>query len=289
MSDTTPEIKLIAVDLDGTLLSSKHTVSERNIKALKAAAEKGVKVIVATGKTYASSTEVIKKLGITDPCIFSQGVAIYQPDGTVTHQETLDPVIARQVITFAEDRGFNVLAYSENRLLARNHIPFYDELHKEYGEPAVESIGALQNILGEMPVNKLIFIRKDEPQRVTALRWQLDRLLDGKARLMQTQLKDQVEILPKGASKGKALRVVLKGLDIAPENTLAIGDGENDLEMLELAGVSVAVGNADDKVKAAADHTVASNDKHGVAEAVERFILGGTEEETATESGEKSE
>lgn len=266
-------IELMTVDLDATLLNSKSEMSERNEKALKAAIDQGVRVVLATGKTRASSTALVARLGLTTPGIFLQGLAIYQPDGNITYQKTLEPEVARQVITFAEDRGYAIAAYSGSRILVRHAESWFNKLATDYHEPMPEAVGALQNILDDMPVNKVMVVKPGEPARINALRWQLERQLDGRGHLTQAMLPDMIEILPPGGSKGTALKVLLKQMGIDAANVLAIGDGENDIDMIQLAGIGVAVGNASDKLKAVADHVVASNDADGVAEAVERFVL----------------
>lgn len=266
----TKNIKLIAVDLDGTLLNSQHVVTERTEKALKAVVEKGVHVVLATGKTRVSAVPLIQHFKITSPGIFLQGLAVYESDGTLRHQQTLDPNVARQVITFAEDRGFVVAAYSGTHIWMRRMTDLADELVK-HGEAMPEAVGPLQNILDTLPVNKLMIV--GDTHRAKALRWQLNMQLNSAVRLVQTHLLDMLEVLPPGASKGAALKTVLKDLNIAPQETLAIGDAENDIEMLQLAGIGVAVGNASPKTREAADYVVASHDDDGVGEALERFVL----------------
>lgn len=287
------DIQLIAVDLDGTLLNESNEMTERVEKALKAAMEKGVKVVIATGKTYTSAIGLIDRLGLQTSGIFAQGLSIHKADGTVSYQKTLAPDVARQVITFAEDRGFALIAYSGGtKILVRGEHPRAADLAKRYGEPAPEVVGPLQNILDNTPINKLIAVKTGEPKRVKALRWQLDRQLDGKARLVQAMIPDMLEILPPHSSKGSALKSLLKEMGITAEKVLAIGDGENDIEMIELAGIGVAMGNADEKLKAVADHVVASNEADGVAEAVERFVIGETAAEkksTESKDAEKTE
>lgn len=268
----TNEIKLIAVDLDGTLLDSKHELSPRTEAALKAAIDKGVQVVLATGKTRASAQPIIDRLGLKSPGIFLQGLAVYESDGTLRYQQTLDAALVRQVITFAEDRGFVVVAYAGGRILMRADNAVSETL-TAYGEPMPEAIGPIQNIADDMPLNKLVLF--GDPKRIKALRWQLSMQLNGSATLTQAQVPSMVEVLPPGASKGTTLKRLLKDMGIAPENVLALGDGENDIAMLEVAGIGVAVGNADEKLKAAADHVVATNDAGGVAEAIVRFVLGG--------------
>ncbi len=264
-------IKLIVTDLDGTLFNSKHELTERTEKALKTAIEKGIKVVLATGKTRISGLGVIERLNLDTPGIYLQGLAIYNPDGTVRWQQTLDPNVARTAINAGEDRGFTMVAYSGTRVLCRAHNRDTDEL-MNYHEGAPEAVGPLQNILDDVPVNKVLAIRLAQPRQVTALRWQLSMQINGTGKLVQA-LDDMLELLPPGASKGAALKMLLKDLKIPAEQVVAIGDGENDIEMIQIAGVGVAVGNAHQKLKDVADHVVASNDEDGVAEAVERYVL----------------
>jgi Cof subfamily protein (haloacid dehalogenase superfamily) len=278
-TDMTIPIKLVVVDLDGTLLNSQHEMSARNEKALKDAIAKGVQVVLATGKTYVSAKALIERLGLTTPGIYNQGLTIYEADGSISLQKTLDPAIARQVLTFAEDRGFSMVAYSGSKLLVRALNSEIEQLTTKYHEPMPEEIGPLQNILDDMPINKLLAIKAGEPGKITALRGQLDKQLDGKGKLIQA-LSDMVEILPPGNSKGIALRALLDRLIVAPENVLAIGDAENDIDMIQLAGIGVAVGNAHQKLMDVADYVVATNDNDGVAQAVERFVLDKTETKT---------
>ena len=128
----TQPIKLIAVDLDGTLLNSKHQMSKRNEKALKAAIAKGVQVIIATAKTRTSASDIVKRLELTTQGIYLHGLAIYNADGSLAYQKTLEPAIARQVLTFAEDRGFYVIAYSGTRILVRSSNSRFEQYIKEY-------------------------------------------------------------------------------------------------------------------------------------------------------------
>lgn len=272
-------IQLIAVDLDHTLLNSAHAISERNERALRAAMEQGVKVILATGKTRRSALAVIEQLDLQTPGIFVQGLVIHNADGSIRHQSALDPALARRVITFAEDRGFVAVAYSGEQMMVRRLGAETDVL-ESYGEPTPLAVGPLQNILDDTVINKLLIAKKGEPRRIKALRWQLSMQLEG-AHITQAGVPDMLEVLPSGTSKGAGLRALLKEMQIAPAHVMAVGDGENDIEMIQLAGIGVAVGNAADALKAAADHVVASADADGVAEAIERFVLPPIVEPTA--------
>lgn len=265
------DIRVIVLDVDGTLLDSKHELTPRVEKALRAAAEKGVQIVLATGKTRASMLKTIEHLGLKTPGIYLQGLAIYDGDGELRHQMTLDPALARQVLTFAEDRGYIMVAYSGERILARVYNKEVEEGLTVHHELAPEVVGPLQNLLEHMAFNKLIAC--GEPKAVTALRWQLNAQVGGAARLMQAGIPTMLEILPPGGSKGTALKLLLKDMKIAPEHVMAIGDAENDIEMIQLAGIGVAMGHSHQAVKDAADHVTGTNDEDGVAQAIERFVL----------------
>ena len=269
-------IELIAIDLDGTLLNSQHQLSDRNAETVRKAIERGVKVVLVTGKTHHSAKFLIEKLGLTTPGIYNQGLITALPDGKVTHQATLDPEVARYVITYAEDRGFDLAAYSGNKILVKRVTRWFEDLNKKYHEPMPEGIGPLQNILADIPINKLMVLKEGDPQKVKALRWQFEIQLANKARMLQPSFNDMMEILPPNTGKGTALKQLLKDLGIKPEKVMAIGDGENDIDMFQLVGLGVAMGNAWDIVKSAANVVVGTNDEDGVAQAIEKFVLNET-------------
>lgn len=268
----TEPIQLIVVDLDGTLLNSQHALSERTKKTLKAAMEHGVKVVLATGKTRGSAKDIIAELGLTTPGIYVQGLVVYNGDGTIRHQKTLDKSLIRKVITFAEERGFSIMAYAGDDILVRS---INDDIGVvlAYNETHPKEVGPLQNHIDSTPINKIIAIKKGEVRKVNALRWQLSMQVEGVGRVLQAGVPDMLEVLPIGISKASALKTLLKEMDLRPENVLAIGDGENDIEMIRFAGIGVAMGNADAAVKEVADYVLGTNDEDGVAEAVERFVL----------------
>lgn len=266
-----PAIEAIVLDVDGTLLNGNHQLTARTEAAIKAAVAQGVTVVLATGKTPHACAWLVQKLGLKAPGIYLQGLYIVDAANKVLYEQIVSPAIARQVITYAEDRGFTILAYNGPRIMVRAASKEAESATVKYHEPAPEVVGALQNLLPETRLHKLLVV--GDPRQITALRWQLGIQLGGAARLMQAGLPHMLEILPPGGSKATALRHLLKELGIKPEAVLAIGDAENDIEMIELAGVGVAMGNASDKVKAAAKHVTATNEEDGVGLAIEKYVL----------------
>jgi Cof subfamily protein (haloacid dehalogenase superfamily) len=262
-------IQLVATDLDGTLLNSQHELTPRTEAALKAAMARSVQIILATGKTRASAADLIQRLGLKTPGVYNQGLALYDGDGQLIYQQTLDPALAQQVIDLAEAEDYTIKAYNGVHTFVRaynRHTAFLSEHH----EPPGEAIGTLRHLPGTMPINKVVIV--DDPPRIREARALLSARFDAQIKLVQA-IPECLELLPPGASKGEGLRRLLEYLGIAPEHVMAVGDGENDMEMIKLVGIGVAVGNAYHKLKAAADYVVASNDEDGVGEAIERFVL----------------
>ena len=264
-----PRIQLIAVDLDGTLLNSQHQLTERTIQALRRAIAQGVKVVIATGKTLLSAAEAYRLLELDTPGVFLQGLIIYNADGSIRHQQTHAPEFVRAIANYARQQGVSLVAYSGGDIFTEQRTEQTDKLLK-FHEPTPQPVASLNALLAERPMHKLMVI--EEPARTAAVRAELSVRYAGQATFVQA-LPDMLEILPPGASKGAGLRWLLDDLGIAPERVLAIGDGENDVEMLQMVGIGVAVGNAAPQATAAANYMVASNDADGVAEAVERFVL----------------
>ncbi len=264
-------IRVVVIDIDGTLLNGEHVVAPRVEAALKAAMKQGVKIVLATGKTRTAGLPYIEQFGLTTPGIYVQGLVVYNADGAITHQLTLDPALARQVITFVQERGFGIAAYAEGRIIAPQR---YEALEMELTtrhEVAPDVVGPLQNLLDRVKINKLIVW--GEARAITGLRWLLDHQIGSAGRLIQPGIRETLEILPPGGSKGWALKQILKDLKLEPANVLAIGDGENDIEMIQFAGIGVAMGQSIQQVKDAADYVTASNVDDGVAEALEKFVL----------------
>jgi Cof subfamily protein (haloacid dehalogenase superfamily) len=262
-------IKLIAIDQDGTLLDDNSSVSERNVQAVQSAVSHGIQVIIATGKTYMSAVPVMEKLGIQAPGVFTQGLVICNADGSVRYERALDRETAVQLIQFSEEHNLPQCAYCGPRILTPRQGKYPRLLHEKYQEPPLLEVGPLLNMIDDIRINKLLL---SDEQNNGETRRRLAELVGDKATVTQA-VPEFIEVLPPGASKGRGVKLLLDDLGIAPHEMLAIGDGENDVEMLQMAGIAVAMGNGRTAVKTIADFVTADNNHSGVAEAIEKFAL----------------
>ena len=262
-------IKLIATDLDGTLLNNAHQLTPGTERALKAAMRLGVQVIVATGKTPGGSIGPVRQLGLTTPGVYSQGLVLLNTDGSIRAQIEMDRATARAVAVFAETRGFPLAAYSGADILAARRSTL-TEFMMAHQEPEPRWMDPLSAAIETRPINKLVM--QVPPEEMAAIRAALAAHVDGQAALVPS-MPHILEVMPPGRSKGEGVARLLAELGIDPQDVIAFGDAENDIEMLQMAGIGVAMGNASPVVKGAADFVTASNEEDGVARAVERFIL----------------
>lgn len=263
-------IQLVALDMDGTLLNSQHQLSPRNEAMLAELHRRNIPIVFATGKTQHSAVPIIEKLQLQTPGVYVQGLLIANADGSIRYQRTLERPLAEEVAQLAAQLGCAMVAYAGNRLVTNQRNELTDIFIK-YHEPVPEAFGSWENAFDHTAVNKFIMISTRE--HIDEIRPYVEAQINGRATIVQA-LDYMLEILPHGASKGDGVGRLLDELAIPAAHMLAIGDGENDVEMLQMAGIGVAMANGMPSAKAAADHITLSNDEDGVAVAIERFVLG---------------
>ena len=262
-------IDLVAIDLDGTLLTPEGVLTERNASAMRRARAVGTHIILATGKSRASARRIIAQLELHVPGVFTQGTTIYDARGKVWHETTLARETAEDLLRFTGERGLPTLAYAGERLLMPADSKYRRQMHEQYHEPLPDIAPKLAAELDRVTINKLVVI---DPVDVGLVRQALESLCAGAAHVTQA-VSHFIEVLPPGASKGAGLRWLLEQMDVRPARVMAIGDGENDIEMLQMVGLGVAMGNAHPRLKAVARQVTGSNAGSGVAQAIERFVL----------------
>lgn len=269
------DIKLIAIDLDDTLLDQDLKVSPRAVEAIQKAKAKGVQTTIATGRMYSSALPFAKQLEINLPLITYQGALVKNSlsDEVLVHKPV--PLkLAREVISLVREKGHPINIYVNDRL-------FVEKLTEE-GLAYARLSGVPIN-----PVGDLIAFLKDEPTKILVVATEEDiRLLqeEFKARYSKDELHITtskpyfLEFSHPQATKATALEYLIKLYGITREQVMAIGDSYNDLEMIEYAGFGVVMGNAKEDIKKVADYVGPSNDEDGVARIIEKYVLGKEQE-----------
>jgi len=273
--------KLIAVDIDGTLLSPSRDISFRNYSALKNAIDGGIIVTLCTGRSYFMAQKVIGQLDFEFPLVLHNGAVIVNScDGRLTKQWALSQETAREAVTTMKGFGLEPFAYAFHEGECRVAYESINPSNKAYvgymstKESILYQTSDLVAYLDHSPTQLVAIDHKPIIETTMAvLRESLERAnvftsgsLGGEYWFL--------EVLDADASKSKSLEYLSKLHQIKQSEIIAIGDNFNDLDMIEYAGLGVAMDNAPDEVKAKADFVTDSNADDGVAKAVERFVFG---------------
>jgi Cof subfamily protein (haloacid dehalogenase superfamily) len=275
-SSSTAQIKLLIVDIDGTIAGKSNQVTNRVKTAIRAAQAKGVRVGIATGRMYKSALKFHQEIGADFPLIAYQGAWIQDPDTGTTHRHLPVPVkIARELIDYFEQSHlFDKLSlhvYLDDRLYVRDINPDTELYIGRSGIPA-HPVGDLRKVLTANPTK--ILAMSEDIDLIDSLLLDLRHRYPQDALHITTSVPIFLEATQSGVNKGSAIDyIATKLLGISAENILAIGDNFNDVEMIDYAGIGVAMGNAPDDVRAIADWVAPHIESDGVAAAIEKFIL----------------
>ncbi|MFL7792359.1 MAG: Cof-type HAD-IIB family hydrolase [Anaerolineae bacterium] len=265
-------IRLLAMDLDGTLMDDDMVLkSERVRQAIAAAQERGVVATLATGRMFDFLLPFAHDLGITAPLICYQGGLIQAPDAKEPiYRATMEPALVRQVLALKARRGWHFVLYADDDVFL-DERRYSDQFYRDMLGERLVWVDNLSAVLEQHePVKFLVFVEPEEAENVLA---ELRQQFTGQMELTRSHARI-VEGNPLGVSKGDALRRLAEHLGIPQAEVMAIGDQENDMPMITWAGFSVAMGNGSPVVKAAADWVAPPVTEDGAAVAIERFILG---------------
>jgi hypothetical protein len=263
-------IKLLALDLDGTLVDRFRTISARVQAAIRAAVERGVRVSIATGREYVVTEKFARLLGLTSPVICCQGAFIYDPlTGQTIHQEGLSLPLAHLVIDLARSQRLALNFYLDGKVYTEYGTPESRAIFSKDGAPLVE-VDDLKQALTTAPFKGLIVHPADEIEQAAA---QLRAAVGEAVRVVRSSERLIETTLPT-VSKGKGLAILADYYGIAQDEVMAIGDHDNDIEMIAWAGLGVVMGNGSSGAKAVADVIAPPISEDGAAWAIEHFILG---------------
>ena len=273
-SYTMSTIRLLALDMDDTLLRSDLTISYRTRNVIKRAESAGTVITLATSRVPSVMERFIKLLGLNKKSgylISNNGALIQESDtGKIIHEARLEPEIARIICDLADAEGFPVQLYEDDVMYVsrENEFSAYDQRLTGLRQVVVDNF---REMIGK-GCHKL-FIPGD-PMLLEPLEDILHAYLEHDITLFSGK-KYFLEILPKDTNKGNALAKIAESLGINSEETIAIGDSINDEAMIKWAGLGVAMINGDEHIKSIANIiTENSNDDDGVADIIDKYILG---------------
>jgi Cof subfamily protein (haloacid dehalogenase superfamily) len=284
-------IKLLALDLDGTLLNSSGEITEQNKQAIRKAEESGILVTICTGRRFRDAVPVALELQLDSPIISHNGALIKFADTLKTvFASTINSAKAKEVLQIGRELGFDAMIsvdpygkgtlfyerISEENLPLRAYIKWAKTLHGDEAEKAVHHVSNLESILDENEIVHISFSgtckRMQEFQEILQLK--LSSQVNILATIYPKQNFTLIDVLPPDASKGTGVEKLASFYGFSRSEVMAIGDNLNDLEMLDFAGVSVVVANASKELLSNDKYyKTLSNDENGVALAIEKFIF----------------
>lgn len=263
-------IRLLALDLDGTLIDETMAIPRRVRHAVIQAQEQGVNVTLATGRMLEATVPFALDLGIEAPLICYQGGLIQAPGAEAPlYRATMDPGLVREVLAWHAEHGWHIVLYADDALFIaerRYSESFYRDLLGENLHWADDLVQVLDQ---HKPV-KFLFIA--EPAQADLIEVAMRQRFESRMEIVRSHAKF-VEGNPLGVSKGDALGRLADHLRIPQKQVMAIGDQGNDVSMIAWAGVGVAMGNGSRAAKAVADWIAPPFSENGAAVAIERFIL----------------
>ena len=264
-------IRLLAIDLDGTLVNDRLEMDPRDVAAVKAATAAGVAVVLATGRMFKSSLRYAEPLGLKGPIINYQGAEDSEiASGDVWYRCELTVEMQQRVLALAEPKDWHVNAYVDERVFTARARPEAD-LYARIAMVPYEVVGPLSKWVSQ-DSTKMVLVDL-EPADVPARMAELSAWMGDVARVTRS-LDWFVEVVNPQVSKSAALAMVADRLGVARAEVCAIGDNTNDEEMVSWAGFGVAMGQAPEALKAVAKYVTGRIGEAGVAQVIERFVIG---------------
>lgn len=275
-SNLKSDIKLLVLDIDGTIAGHSNQVRPAVLEAIKAAQAQGVQVAIATGRMYRSALRFHQKVGADLPLIAYQGAWIQDPLTNERHFHQTVPVgIAAELLDYLEQPELksrvSIHFYINDELYVREIIGDTKEYARRSGIPP-NAVGDLRTTLDQTPTK--ILALSEDTQLIDELLVNVRKIYRPEELYLTKSVATFFEMAHPLVNKGLAVDYLVKKLlHITPEQVMTIGDNFNDVEMLQYAGIGVAMGDAPEEVKAIANWVAPSVEEDGVAHAINKFIL----------------
>lgn len=267
--------KMIYVDMDGTLLNSKKEISDKNRSIIKALGDKGIIFGIATGRIYPAAKAYAKELGINSPIICCNGALIVDPrnDNPVISNKLSGDTV-KKVIQIAKENSVYYHYYTKDTIYAEEEkfiAKYFKEFSKDKPEDekvkTVISADIIDNV-DELEIYKVGIFVDDSEQSIIMTK----KIKEIEGISAYKSLDNLFDIVPDGVDKGSALEQLGELLNVKREEIMAIGDNENDINMLKYAGMGIAMENSEDQIKEISDYVTSNNDEDGVYHGIVKFI-----------------
>lgn len=262
--------KAIICDLDGTLLNSHHTISQETIDTIKKIIDKGVKFIIATGRHHNDAFTFKDMLGLDSFMITSNGAKVHDYDNIEIISHNIPEELSKKLLNYEYHDDIHKNVYLDEKWFVETPLAEAQLFHKESGFH--HDIVPFDDLIGN-EVTKFFFISEDE-DKISDLEKKLRDEFESGVNITLS-LSSCLEIMREGVSKASAIEEVLKQEGIALEETIAFGDGLNDLEMLSSVGEGFIMGNGSPRLKALLpnNEVIKTNDEDGVAKKLKEIFL----------------
>lgn len=261
-------IKLIALDLDNTLLEKDNTIHPETLALLRECAANGIIITIATGRLFYSAEKYARQIGPDTKILCYNGCLVTEADGTPVFSSELPIKIMRKIVEFCKARDLYCQFYLDHKILVEK-VTEGTTIDPDLLNTEALEVGDFNNY-SFSPSPKGMIVA--EPQKVPSYQAELVDFLKDKVYVAQSQ-PYLIEIMPKNVNKAQSLALLCDKLGIAKEQVMACGDNSNDAEMIKWAGLGVAVSNSVESLKKDANYICKRERSLGVAEAVKRFCL----------------
>ena len=264
-----PPIRLMISDVDGTLVRKDKTVSDATVAAVQRLRDAGVKFTLVSARPLTGVQSLLQRLGIDEPVGAYNGGVIARPDGTILSAVRLEEAATREALKRFDQDWVVTWVFADGLWHTKTTDTPHNrsEITTAAQQPTV--VDSFDDLVDR--VDKIVAVSDDEP-RLAELEAQTQKALRGRATVARSQTY-YLDVTAPDANKGHGVTELARALHIPLEQVAVIGDGQNDVYMFKVAGLSIAVDNASDEVKKAADHVTDANVDDGVAHAIDRYVL----------------
>jgi len=262
-------IKLIAIDMDDTLLTDEKKISLENATAIKEAIDHGIIVTIATGRMYESALPYAKQLNMNVPLIVYNGALIKNSTtGEIIYEHTMDMDVTYEVLQYCRHHNIHVQGYWDNKV----YTDIIDDNSRWYSKIINQPINEIGDDLFDIKHKTYKLLLMLQPGKMKDCWRELEEKFSSKIEITSS-IPNFLEIITPGVNKWEAVKNLAQKKGFKSDEIMCIGDNHNDICMLKNTGLSVAVNNANEEVKSYAKWIVADNNHNGVAEAIKKVLI----------------